>query len=131
MNGEKMEVDTRAKMRISFLSVPEFFRLDVACRPLFDAFDTPPYLVGSCMNRDDFRDVDVSLMLADEKYDVMFPNKYAQLFLNASVSEWLSARTGLNIDFKFQDMTKANEEHKGPRNPLGIRGDSFKVDPPR
>lgn len=123
-----MEPEARTKSRVSWLDVPEFFRLDVACKPLFDAFGTTPYLVGSCLRKPDYRDVDVSLMLSDEQFAAMFPNKYANLFLNAAVSEWLSARTGLRIDFKFQDTTKANEEHQGNRNPLGIRGEVFKRD---
>lgn len=128
-----MEPEARTKSRVSWLDVPEFFRLDAACRPLVDAFGETSYgvyLVGSCMQKPDYRDVDVSLMMPDEKFAAMFPNKYAVLFLNAAVSEWLSARTGLRIDFKFQDTTKTNAEHKGPRNPLGIRGEQFKQDSP-
>lgn len=110
---------------VSWLDVPTFFRLDAACRAVFEAFGTPPYLVGSCLERPDFRDVDISLMLSDEQYAAMFPNKYAQLFLNAAVSDWLKAQTDLPVDFKFQDCTRANAEHKGRRNPLGTRGETF------
>jgi hypothetical protein len=125
-----MTADDRSKARVSHLTVPTFFALDVACRPLVDSFGHSLYLVGSCMTRPDFRDVDLSLMLPDEQYTAMFPNKYAQLFLNAAVSDWLKARTGLPIDFKFQDTTKANEEHRGPRNLMGIRGELFKQEKP-
>lgn len=116
--------------RASYIDVPTFFRLDWCCRNLIEAFGHPPYLVGSCLARPDFRDVDVSLMLPDEQYAAMFPNKYTQLFLNAVVSDWLAARTGLRIDFKFQDTTKANAEHPGPRNPLGCRAESFSREKP-
>lgn len=125
-----MRTEGRTKSKASWLDVPEFFRLDVACRPLVDAFGATPYLVGSCLERSDYRDVDISLMLPDEQFSAMFPNKYANLFMNAAVSEWLSARTGLRIDFKFQDTTKANTEHHGQRNPLGVRGELFKKDSP-
>jgi hypothetical protein len=121
-----VDADERSKSYISWLSVPAFFTLDWCCHGLYDAFGTYPYLVGSCLTKPDYRDVDVSLMLPDEVYAAMFPNKYAQLFLNAAVSDWLSARTGLPIDFKFQDTTKANGEHRGKRNPLGLRGESFR-----
>lgn len=113
-----------------YLDVPVFFRLDAACRALTEAFGHSVYLVGSCLMRPDFRDVDVSLMLSDEQFAAMFPNKYAQLFLNAAVSDWLSERTGLRIDFKFQDTTKTNAEHSGPRNPLGMRGEIFSKERP-
>lgn len=129
-----MDAETRTKSRASWLTVPEFFSLDAACRALVDSFGEMSYgvyLVGSCLQRPDYRDVDLSLMMPDDKFDAMFPNKYAVLFMNAAVSEWLSKRTGLKIDFKFQDMTKANEEHKGPRNAMGIRADHYKQEPPR
>jgi hypothetical protein len=118
--------EDRTKARVSWLTVPTFFALDAACRAIFEAFGTPPYLVGSCMSRPDFRDVDLSLMLPDDQHAAMFPNMYANLLLNAAVSDWLKARTGLPIDFKFQDTTKANAEHEGPRNPMGIRGERYR-----
>jgi len=118
--------DQPTKTRACWLDVPEFFVLDACCAPLVDAFGCNPYLVGSCITRADFRDVDVSLMLDDEQFEKMFPNKYAVLLLNAAVSEWLSRRTGLRIDFKFQDTTRANAEHNGPRNPLGLRGEIYR-----
>lgn len=124
-----MSTEERTKSYVGWLDVPQFFTLDACCQVFLDAFCTPPYLVGSCLTRPDYRDVDVSLMLPDEQYKAMFPNKYAQLFMNAAVSSWLAARTGLRIDFKFQDTTRTNDEHKGPRNPLGIRGQIFKRDP--
>ena len=125
-----MDPGERTKGRASWLDVPTFFRLDWCCRNFLEAFGAPPYLVGSCLSRPDFRDVDVSLMLPDERFAAMFPNKYALLFMNAAVSDWLGGRTGLRIDFKFQDTTKANEEHTGPRNPLGMRAVSFRQEKP-
>lgn len=118
-----------AKRRVSWLDVPEFFRLDWCCRSLHEAFGAYPYLVGSCTSRADYRDVDVSLMLPDEQFHRMFPNQYALLFLNAAVSDWLSTMTGLRIDFKFQDTTEANKLHAGPRNPLGIRAELYSKEP--
>jgi hypothetical protein len=35
-----------------------------------------------------------------------------------SVSRWLSADTGLPVDFQVQRMAEANAKHSGPRNPL-------------
>lgn len=113
------------KVRASYLTVPELFRLDACCTSLFHAFGSPPYLVGSTLSRPDYRDVDVRLMLPDDRFGQMFPNQYAHLLLNAAVSDWLRAQTGLPIDFQFQDTTKTNAEHDGPRNPLGIRGQRY------
>jgi hypothetical protein len=123
--GGDVTAEERSKSRISWLDVPAFFRLDYCCQGLLAAFGNTPYLVGSCLERPDFRDVDVSLMLPDEQFAAMFPNQYALLFLNAAVSDWLSERTGLRIDFKFQDTTTTNEKHRGKRNALGVRDQIF------
>jgi len=37
-----------------------------------------------------------------------------------SISEWLSRRTGLPIDFQMQKMTEANKEYKGERKAIGL-----------
>lgn len=118
------------KNRVSYLTVPEAFRLDWCCSQFEAAFDAVPYLVGSCLTRPDYRDVDLRLMLPDEQFAAMFPNKFALLMMNAAVSDWLKAQTGLPIDFQFQDHTKANAEHDGQRNPMGGRGDHFKLEKP-
>lgn len=119
-----MDAVNRSKARCCYLTVPEFFRLDAACASIAAAWDEP-YLVGSVLTRPDYRDVDLRLMLPDEQFEAMFPNKYALLLVNAAVSDWLKAMTGLPIDFQFQDHTKANAEHKGMRNPMGQRGRLF------
>ena len=127
--AEKMTKRT-AKRRASFLPLSDFFRLDYCCRNLDDAFGHVPYLVGSVLQRADFRDVDLRLMLPDETFKAMFPNEYAHLFLNMVVSDWLKARTGLPIDFQFQDHTEANKKHDGPRNPMGCRAINYRGKPP-
>jgi hypothetical protein len=59
----------------SYLSPPDFHRLNWACRPIRDAFGSPPYLVGSALTRPDFRDIDIRLILDDEVVASMFgPN---------------------------------------------------------
>lgn len=37
--------------RASHLSPPDFHRLNWACRPIHDAYNDPPYLVGSVLRR--------------------------------------------------------------------------------
>lgn len=106
----------------SYLSPPEMFRLDLACKPIVEAFDTPPYLVGSVSHRRDFRDVDVRLMLEDAEYDRIFPTEEHRIFLGFAVSAYLRDATGLPVDFQFQRRTEANTNHPGTgRNPLGRR----------
>lgn len=101
----------------------QMFILDEACKPIAEAFDETPYLVGTSARRAEYRDVDVRLMLDDEVYakleDVVGPKLVA--FLGLAIGEYLAARTGLPIDFQLQQLTAANERHEGIRNPVGRR----------
>lgn len=103
-----------------YLSTVDLHRLDRACRDLWALDDDcGVYLVGSAGERADFRDVDVRLILPDERFDALFghaPELWG-LFCYA-VSRQLGADTGLPVDFQVQRQTEANEKH-GPRNPLG------------
>lgn len=74
--------------------------------------------VGSSLTRADWRDVDVRTMLQDEEFDRLFGGNRLRLkFLNVTISEWLTARTGLPVDFQFQRASDANAEFGGrPRN---------------
>ena len=99
-----------------------------ACRPIALTFGlgTGPYLVGSVQERTagPHSDVDVRLILPDKKYDRLFAkqNREFRTLLDLAFSGWLSAQTGLPIDFQIQRMTEANERHAGKqRNPLGRR----------
>lgn len=95
--------------RVTYLSVLELHRLDQACRPLAEAFGSPPYLVGSVNERPDFRDVDVRAILTDEEYDRLTVPEWS--VLGIAVSAYLRDATGLPMDFQFQRMTEANERH--------------------
>lgn len=119
-----------------YLGVSQYFALNEACRTVWDAFRGSEhvgcYLVGSVLTRRDWRDVDVRLMMADAAFDRMFGSPDVKdahelsplQLLNAAVSEWLQRRTGLPIDFQFQQMTDANEQfsRKGghQRSAIGI-----------
>lgn len=127
--------------RASYLSPHQLRRLDLACLPLRQAFpDHGPYLVGSVLERADFRDVDVRVVLVDEQWDAMFPGAKVHpdggahdgddegavrwQILCSTISHWLSDVSGLPVDFQIQRMTTANAHaaYKGkPRNPLGVR----------
>ncbi len=112
-----------------------FHDLNLACRLLATAFRHRDFghcifLVGSSIERRDYRDVDVRCMLDDEAFSAMFPGVATAadgridarlLALNLSISTYLSHHSGLPIDFQFQRATEANAEYGDrPRNALGI-----------
>ncbi|MBN9497870.1 MAG: hypothetical protein J0H39_14025 [Alphaproteobacteria bacterium] len=110
------------KQRPYYLDVTQQYVLRHACRSILESFGTPPMLVGSCLERADFRDVDLRLMMDDAEFDALFPGydpsvgTCARLaFLNAAISSYLAARTGLPIDFQFQRRTEANEKYGGQK----------------
>lgn len=113
--------------RANYVPAPHFYHLNQACALIEKAFDSYPYLVGSSIERRDFRDVDVRLILDDAKYDQLFHDKDAG-WTNAlwslmctSISDYLSKVSGLPIDFQIQRQTQANEQHKGQhRSALGL-----------
>lgn len=112
----------RVQARRTHLSTLELHELDEACGPVRQAFGTPPYLVGSALEKADFRDVDVRLILDDEEFDRLFTGrKELWGFLCRAIATYLRARTSLPIDFQIQRQTEANEKHDKPRNPLGTR----------
>lgn len=84
-----------------------------------DAGHAMPYLVGSALDRPDYRDVDVRLMLDDEAFDRLESLVSIQAF-NLAFSLWGQRATGLPIDFQVQRTTEANEEFQGRRNPIGM-----------
>src|SRR5512135_2085470 len=96
-----------AMKRASWIGVPEMFNLNLACRALVEAFGWHIYLVGSALERRDFRDVDVRCILDDGEFDLLFPRgaeaatnvwlDARNALLSAALSEWLASRTGLKI----------------------------------
>jgi hypothetical protein len=116
----------------SYLSPPDFHRLNWACQPVRAAFGSPPYLVGSVLTRPDYRDIDLRLILDDEVYDAMFGavdgltterrTGATLLLLNIAVSDLIAKAANVRapIDFQFQSMTEANVPEHGMRNPMGM-----------
>ena len=120
------------KRPASYLSVPDFQRLNWACIPIREAFGEPPYLVGSVLTRPDFRDIDIRLILADNVMDRMLCHAgfghhdsgdpaRVRLLSNIALSDLIAhaANAPAPIDFQIQSMTEAHTEH-GMRNPLGV-----------
>lgn len=107
--------------RVNYLTVAQNFALEAACTVLCDS-GWQPYLVGSVMERRDFRDVDLRCIMDDDEFDAMFKGARVRLrLMNAAISDWMSARTGLPIDFQFMSMRENTERFADrPRNPMGI-----------
>lgn len=123
---------TRREGRAAKLTTTELHNLDAACQIISDAFDSPPYLVGSAgafAEGDGYRDVDVRLILGDEEFAQACPTRQRWELLSLAISTYLRDRTGLPVDFQVQQRTAANEKHTGPRNPLGLtrRGRRLRV----
>jgi len=113
--------------RANFIGVPAMFNLQAACAMVVDAFGWCVFLVGSSLERRDYRDVDVRAILDDVEYDRLFPRHAQPQCLDplwnlmcVSISEWLASRTGLPIDFQIQRHTDANAEYHGQRSALGV-----------
>ena len=115
-----------------YVGAPACFALEEACKVINDAFEGQCYLVGSAMERPDWRDIDVRFMMNDEDFLALFPDSAPLahhkwefdprwILLTVSISAWLKKLTGLPVDFQFQPTSHANERHKGPRNALGLR----------
>jgi hypothetical protein len=114
----------RAKERAaSYLSPLPFARLNHACSVVTEAFGNPPYLVGSALERHDWRDVDVRSILDDAEWDALFADReFLWGLFCLGVSSYLSQMTGLPIDYQAQRMTEANERFGGRmRNALGMK----------
>lgn len=117
------------RKKATYVGAPAIFALETACRQINEAFgDWSCYLVGSAMERADWRDVDVRYIMDDEQFESEFPDAgqcWEQdakwLLLTVSISERLSKVTGLPIDFQIQPRTHANERHKGVRSAIGLK----------
>lgn len=108
--------------RAHYLPPMSFYALDRACVTINDSLPGfGCYLVGSSLERRDYRDVDVRFIMGDEDYDKLFGREDAfWSLLCISISTWLSKESGLPVDFQIQRQTQANAKHNGFRNALGI-----------
>jgi hypothetical protein len=120
--------------RANFIPAPHYYNLNMACTPIADAFGPCVYLVGSSIERRDFRDVDVRAILDDEAFAKLFPAligtsgratgnaTYCALWsvMCSSLSLYLSKHSDLPVDFQIQQRTRANLDYSGPRHALGL-----------
>lgn len=117
------------KLKATYIGAPACFALEQACQQVVDAFGHyGMYQVGSSLERQDWRDIDLRYILPDDEFAKLFPeaeDHWEQdprwLLMTVAISGWLSKMTGLPVDFQFQPQTHANALHKGPRNAYGMR----------
>ncbi len=120
----------KPRKKASYVGVPAIFELRMACNHLEKGFAGETYLVGSSLVKPSWRDVDIVMIMDDEDFEKEFPNAGSKdcrwefdpkwLVMTCSISKWLSEKTGLPIDFKFQPQTWANEHHNGRRAGIGM-----------
>jgi|SRR6185295_2512246 len=129
MANVKRKPSIKVRKKASYVGAPAIFALNQACRQINEAFSDcfGCYLVGSSLERPDWRDVDVRMILSDEAFDAEFPGAGQHweqdtrwLLITVALSQWLSKQTGLPIDFQIQPQTHANERHAGPRQAIGL-----------
>jgi hypothetical protein len=119
----------KPRKKYNYIGAPACFALDLAIRHINEAFEGECYVVGSALERPDWRDVDVRMIMDDEDFAKNFPDVVANrwendakwLLLTTAISDWLSKQTGLPVDFQFQSQTQANARHKGRREATGFR----------
>ncbi len=129
MYGETEAEARQVRKKVSYVGAPAVFALERECQHLNAAFGGYGcYLVGSAIERPDWRDVDVRFILSDEEFAALFPaagqhweHDPRWLLLTVAISKHLSSVTGLPIDFQFQPQTHANAWHAGPRHAKGLR----------
>jgi len=113
---------TAREHRAALLNTVELHRLNQACKLIHAAFGTYPYLVGSAGIANDgegYRDVDVRLVLSDDEFAAVCPTRERWEVLCLAFSVYLSAHSGLPVDFQIQQASIANERFPANRNPLG------------
>jgi len=116
--------------RPHYLGQTNFYNLNAACRTVLSAFPFGygVFLVGSALRTKDYRDVDVRVIIPDEKFDTLFPDYKPNNpdtfwhFTCTAMSEWLQARTGLPIDFQVQKAGDANRDFPAESNPRNAVG---------
>ena len=121
------------RKKFCYIGAPAIFRLELAMQHISRAWSgaydhVGCYVVGSALERPDWRDIDVVMIMDDAAFAREFPDAKTHwehdpkwLLLTVSISAWLTDQCGHAVDFKFQSMTHANEKHAGPRNAVGLR----------
>jgi len=129
------------------VGMPGALLLDMFGSYVWDAFGDTPYHVGSSLtddkgttewagaqlNKGQWRDVDVRVILDDEKYKAEYgePNEsHRNPKWVATCLAWSAfgrTLTGLPIDFQVQQQSKANRDEPGCRSAIGLVPHRFKA----
>ena len=111
----------------SGLGGPEHKSLEHALIIVRQAFKTECFLVGSALESDEYRDVDVRVILDDEQFNEIFggsvPYGVNPLWslVTTAISEYLCKRTGLPVDFQIQRRSDVKEsDWEKPRDPMAL-----------
>lgn len=112
----------RDKVRVG---QPELNQLALACYQLRQAFG-PCYLVGECLDRRDYRHVDVRMILPNEQFHELFGGRWdggvrtvRWHVMCVSITKMLRDATGLPVDFQIQSESWS-EHHFGDRRRVSI-----------
>jgi len=114
--------------RFNYLPSPKaLFKLRLFGEVVEKLIGETPYIVGSALDKPDFRDVDVRIMLEDEAFERIFGGdglwitNGALTLANMALSALAREISGLEIDCQIQRLTDANAEYGGhKRQPLGL-----------
>ena len=117
----------------SGLGGPGYKSLEHALMIVEAAFGETPWLVGSATTDPDYRDVDIRVILKDERFNELFGHGVPYGFnpfwslVTTAISEYLESRTELPIDFQIQresdvDQSKLREQHRIPVSALKLYG---------
>lgn len=121
------KLDQPKKPIVIGTGMPAASHLEAFGQILREAFGAMPYQVGSSITGKVWRDIDVRIMLDDDRFDALFPG-YASWgqrdawwnLLCSGIAELARKRTGLPVDFQVQRVSDANAKFPGPRNPLFV-----------
>jgi hypothetical protein len=116
----------RGAARINHLpSPPAVFKLRLFGETVQRLTGNTAYLVGSVLERADYRDVDVRLMLDDETFertfggDGLWISNGGLTLANMALSALAREMTGLDVDCQVQRLSDANTEYgERQRQPL-------------
>lgn len=123
------------RKKVCHVGAPAIFKLEQCCAVLNKAYRPHDsfgcYLVGSALERPDWRDVDIRMIMTDDGFRREFPDvpdiSYAcwehdpkWVLITVSIAEWMRAQTGLPVDFQMHPRTFANARHSGPRSAMGL-----------
>lgn len=85
------------------------------------AFGDVPFQVGSSLTqKHGWRDVDVRVLVDDERFDVLWSDAPVRRLHEMAWSAFGQQFTGLPIDFQIQRLTDANAEFSGVRSALVV-----------